>query len=114
MHPTGPKSDYLWRLSAFDRAMEAGIDDVGIGALIGLYDWRFEAMGLLYHTIHLEQKFNVGPHTISFPRIESAIGTELTEDPKYKITDDEFKRLVAILRLAVPYTGLILTCREKR
>ena len=112
MHPTGPKSDYLWRLSAFDRAMEAGIDDVGIGALIGLYDWRFEAMGLLYHTIHLEQKFNVGPHTISFPRIESAIGTELTEDPKYKITDDEFKRLVAILRLAVPYTGLILTCRE--
>ncbi|MGL4854084.1 MAG: [FeFe] hydrogenase H-cluster radical SAM maturase HydG [Lentisphaeria bacterium] len=112
MHPNGPKSNYLWRLSAFDRAMQAGIDDVGLGALIGLYDWRFEALSLLAHTIHLEKKFNIGPHTISFPRIESAIGTELTEDPKYKISDDEFKRLVAILRLAVPYTGLILTCRE--
>ncbi len=112
MHPSGPKSDYLWRLSAFDRAMEAGIDDVGIGALLGLYDWRFEVMGLLYHTIHLEQEFNVGPHTISFPRIESAIGTALSEDPPHKVSDKDFKKLVAILRLAVPYTGLILTCRE--
>lgn len=112
MHPSGPKSDYMWRLSAFDRAMEAGIDDVGIGALLGLADWRFEVMGLLYHTIHLEEKFNVGPHTISFPRIESAIGTALTEDPPNKVSDEDFKKLVAILRLAVPYTGLILTCRE--
>ena len=112
MHPSGPKSDYLWRLSGLDRAMEAGIDDLGIGALLGLGDWKFEVMGLLYHTIHLEQKYNVGPHTISFPRIESAIGTALTEDIPHKVSDDDFKKLVAILRLAVPYTGLILTCRE--
>ena len=112
MHPTGPKSDYLWRLHGLDRAQQAGIDDVGIGALIGLYDWRFESMGLLYHTIHLEETFNVGPHTISFPRIEPAIGTDLCDRPPHEVSDYDFKRLVAILRLAVPYTGLILTCRE--
>ncbi|MEE9367831.1 MAG: [FeFe] hydrogenase H-cluster radical SAM maturase HydG [Pontiella sp.] len=112
MHPSGPKSDYLWRLHGLDRAQQAGIDDVGIGALMGLYDWRFETMGLLYHTIHLEDTFNVGPHTISFPRIEPAIGTELCDRPPYEVSDYDFKRLVAILRLAVPYTGLILTCRE--
>ncbi len=109
-HPSGPKSEFLWRLHGLDRAQEAGIDDVGIGALMGLFDWRFETMALLYHTIHLEERFNVGPHTISFPRIEPAIGTETA---KYQgVSDFDFKRLVAILRLAVPYTGLILTCRE--
>ena len=109
-HPSGPKSEYLWRLYGLDRAQEAGIDDVGIGALMGLFDWRFETMALLYHTIHLEERFNVGPHTISFPRIEPAIGTETAT---YQgVSDYDFKRLVAILRLAVPYTGLILTCRE--
>ncbi len=112
MHPSGPKSNYQWRLHGLDRAQEAGIDDVGIGALMGLFDWRFETMALLYHTIHLEEKFNVGPHTISFPRIEPAIGTELCDRPPYEVSDYDFKRLVAILRLAVPYTGLILTCRE--
>lgn len=112
MHPSGPKGNYLWRLYGLDRAQEAGIDDVGIGALIGLYDWRFEALGLLHHTIHLEERFRVGPHTISFPRIEPAIGTELCNRPPHRVSDAEFKRLVAILRLAVPYTGLILTCRE--
>jgi len=112
MHPSGPKSDYLWRLYALDRAQQAGIDDIGIGALLGLYDWRFETMALLYHTIHLEEEFNVGPHTISFPRIEPAIGTDLSERPPFEVSDYDFKRLVAILRLAVPYTGLILTCRE--
>jgi 2-iminoacetate synthase len=112
VHPSGLKADYLWRLHAFDRAMEAGIDDVGMGALIGLYDWRFESLAMLYHTMHLEERFNVGPHTISFPRIEPAIGTAFTEEPPYAASDSEFKRLVAILRLAVPYTGLILTCRE--
>jgi len=112
MHPRGPKSDFLYRLYGLDRAMEAGIDDVGIGALFGLYDWKFEVMGLLYHTIHLEERFGVGPHTISFPRIEPAIGTPITEQPPYRVSDDDFKHLVAVIRLAVPYTGMILTARE--
>ncbi len=111
-HPSGPKSNYLWRLYGLDRAMEAGIDDLGIGALMGLFDWRFEVMGLLYHTIHLENKYKVGPHTISFPRIEPANNTDLAENPPMGVSDDDFKKLVAILRLAVPYTGLILTARE--
>ncbi|NLX25529.1 MAG: [FeFe] hydrogenase H-cluster radical SAM maturase HydG [Lentisphaerae bacterium] len=109
-HPSGPKSNFLWRLHGLDRAQEAGIDDVGIGALMGLFDWRFETMALLYHTIHLEERFKVGPHTISFPRIEPAIGTDTAKYPG--VNDYDFKRLVAILRLSVPYTGLILTCRE--
>jgi 2-iminoacetate synthase len=112
MHPSGPKSNYLWRLYGLDRAQQAGIDDVGIGALMGLFDWRFETMALLYHTIHLENEFKVGPHTISFPRIEPAIGTDLCDKPPQGVSDYDFKRLVAILRLSVPYTGLILTCRE--
>lgn len=113
VHSGGPKSNYLWRLHGLDRAMEAGIDDLGIGALLGLYDWRFETMALLYHTIHLEQKFNVGPHTISFPRLEPAVGTDIEKITElWAVSDYDFKRLVAILRLAVPYTGLILTCRE--
>ncbi|MBA2132727.1 [FeFe] hydrogenase H-cluster radical SAM maturase HydG [Capillibacterium thermochitinicola] len=115
MHPAGTiKSHYRWRLYAQDRALDAGLDDVAIGALFGLYDWRFELMGLLYHTIHLEEKYNgVGPHTISFPRIEPAIGTPFSVRPKYAVSDAEFKKIVAIMRLAVPYAGLILTAREK-
>ncbi len=112
MHPSGPKSDFNWRLYGLDRAMEGGIDDLGIGALMGLYDWRFEVMGLLYHTIHLEDRFNIGPHTISFPRIELANNTDFTKHPPYKVFDEDFKKLVAIIRLAVPYTGMILTARE--
>lgn len=112
LHPSGPKSSFLWRLDGLDRAMKAGIDDLGIGALMGLYDWKFEVMGLLYHTIHLEQTFGVGPHTISFPRIEPAIGTEFTEHPPYQVSDEDFKHLVATIRLSVPYTGMILTARE--
>ncbi len=114
LHPQGDrKSDYLWRLSGLDRAMEGGIDDLGIGALFGLYDWRFEVMGLLYHTIHLEEKYNgVGPHTISFPRIEPAIDVPFTLNPNYRVSDKDFKKLVAIIRLSVPYTGMILTARE--
>lgn len=115
LHPKGDrKSDYQWRLYGLDRAMEAGIDDLGIGALFGLYDWKFEVMGLLYHTIHFEETFGgIGPHTISFPRIESAIDTPFTLNPKYKVSDDDFKKLVAIIRLSVPYTGMILTARER-
>lgn len=109
-HLGGKKKDYEYRLTALDRAQEAGIDDVGIGALFGLYDWRFEVLGLVRHTNHLEACYNVGPHTISFPRIKDAATLNL--DKKYETTDDEFKKLVAILRLAVPYTGLILTARE--
>lgn len=115
LHPQGDmKGDYLYRLYGLDRAMEAGIDDVGIGALFGLYDWRFEVMGLLFHAIHLEEKFGVGPHTISFPRIEPALNNEYYDQTQYKVSDEDFKKIVAILRLSVPYTGMILTARETK
>ncbi len=110
VHRAGQKRDFNWRLTALDRAQEAGIDDVGIGALLGLYDWRFEILGLVRHVNHFESVFNVGPHTISFPRIKTASGYEVSE--KYKVSDEDFTKLVAVLRLAVPYTGLILTARE--
>jgi len=113
MHPSGPKADYLWRLSAMDRAMEAGIDDVGIGALFGLYDYRFEVLGLLHHARHLDEKFGVGPHTISVPRLEPALNAPAAIRPPHPVSDHDFKRIVAILRLAVPYTGMILSTRER-
>lgn len=108
-HPRGRKSDYEWRLTAMDRAMEAGIDDVGLGALLGLHHWRFEIMALVRHTNHLEACFGVGPHTISFPRITHAQGAVAAAEP---VADDDFIYAIAVLRLAVPYTGLILTARE--
>ncbi len=107
----GKKANFDYRLTSLDRAQEAGLDDVGIGALIGLYDWRFEVMGLVRHTNHLEACYNVGgPHTISFPRIKDA--SMLQMGNRYFASDEDFARLVAILRLAVPYTGMILTARE--
>jgi len=109
-HPSGPKSNFEWRLTSLDRAMEGGIDDLGIGALFGLYDWKYEVMALVRHTNHFEAVYNIGPHTISFPRIKAAAGTEV--EPKYEVSDEDFVRLIAILRLAVPYTGMILTARE--
>jgi 2-iminoacetate synthase len=109
-HLGGKKADFNYRLTALDRAQEAGLDDVGIGALFGLYDWRYEVMGLIRHTNHLEACYNVGPHTISFPRIQSAAMLDI--EGKYMVSDAEFAKLVAILRLAVPYTGMILTARE--
>lgn len=109
-HLRGKKADFDYRLTSLDRAQEAGLDDVGIGALFGLYDWRFEVMGLVRHTNHLEACYNVGPHTISFPRIKDASMLQLGD--KYFVSDEDFARLVAILRLAVPYTGMILTARE--
>lgn len=114
LHPKNTvKGNYRWRLYAMDRAQEGGVDDMGLGVLFGLYDWRFEVMGLLYHTIHLEEKYNgVGPHTISFPRITPATGTPYSEHPEYAVSDEDFKKLVAVLRLSVPYTGLICTARE--
>jgi 2-iminoacetate synthase len=93
--------------------MEAGVDDVGIGALFGLNDWKFEVMGLLLHTIDLENTFGgIGPHTISFPRLEPAVNTPFVEKSSYKVSDDLFKKLVTVIRLSVPYTGMILTARE--
>lgn len=109
-HLGGHKKNYINRLTSLDRAMEAGIDDVGIGALFGLHDWRFEVLALVRHTNHLEACYNVGPHTISFPRLQDA--SMINKDDKYIVSDEEFTKLVAILRLAVPYTGMILTARE--
>jgi 2-iminoacetate synthase len=111
VHPAGTrKGDYRWRLAALDRAMMAGCDDVGLGALFGLHDWRFEVLGLVRHALHLQERFGVGPHTISFPRLQPASGVHLEGLPL--VNDDDFLLLIAVLRLAVPYTGLILTARE--
>jgi len=113
LHPPNTiKGNYLWRLYCMHRAMEAGIDDVGIGPLFGLYDWKFEVMGLLFHAIELEKKFGIGPHTISFPRIEPAHNTPFVQNLRYGVSDEDFKRLVTVIRLAVPYTGMIVTARE--
>jgi 2-iminoacetate synthase len=111
VHPSGTaKGDYLWRLDGLNRAMQAGQDDVGIGALFGLADWRFETLALVRHALFLQERFNCGPHTISFPRLNPASGLDLE---RYRRVDDaSFKKLIAVLRLAVPYTGLILTARE--
>jgi len=106
----GPKLDYNRQILAHDRAQEAGIDDVGLGVLFGLYDYRFEVMGLLYHALHLEEKFGVGPHTISVPRWRPAAGVDF--EAPYPVADIDFKKLVAVLRLAVPYTGMIISTRE--
>ena len=112
MHPAGTrKGDFLWRLDGLNRAFEAGLDDVGIGALFGLADWRFDVLGLVSHSLYLQNRYGVGPHTISFPRMRPAAGVNL--DESNFVGDYDFKRLVAILRLAVPYTGMILTAREE-
>jgi len=113
VHPRGIKADYRWRLYALHRAQDAGVDDVSIGALFGLYDWKFEVMGLLYHTIDLEKKFGGGgPHTISFPRLVPAANTPFAVNGSHKVSDRDFRRLVAVIRVSVPYTGMILTARE--
>jgi 2-iminoacetate synthase len=109
-HLQGKKADFNYRLTALDRAQEGGIDDVGIGVLLGLYDWKYEVLGLVRHVNHLEACYDVGPHTISFPRIKDASGMDIKTP--YFVSDEDFTRLVAILRLAVPYTGMILTARE--
>lgn len=109
-HLGGKKRDFDYRLTSLDRAQEAGLDDVGIGALFGLYDWRYEVLAMIRHTNHFEACYNVGPHTLSFPRIQDASAIDV--DPKYMVNDDDFVKLIAILRLAVPYTGMILTARE--
>ena len=112
VHTAGRKRDYDWRATALDRAMHAGIDDVGMGVLFGLHDWRFEILSLMQHIAHLEATFGVGCHTISVPRIEPADHSDLSLAPPAAVSDLDFKKIIAILRLAVPYTGLILSTRE--
>jgi 2-iminoacetate synthase len=112
VHLKGTKRDYDWRATAFDRAMEAGIDDIGMGALFGLYHWRFEIIAMMQQIRHLEERFGVGPHTISFPRIEPAVGSEIASQPPYAVSDADFLKMIAIMRLAVPYTGMIMSTRE--
>ncbi len=112
MHTKGPKANYLNHLTAMDRAMEAGIDDVGVGVLFGLHDYRFEVMAMLQHIKHLESRFGVGCHTISVPRIEPATGSSVSERPPHELSDQDFRKLIAILRITVPYTGIILSTRE--
>ncbi|WP_459195446.1 [FeFe] hydrogenase H-cluster radical SAM maturase HydG [Wukongibacter baidiensis] len=111
MHPTGSKSDYDYRLTALDRAFEAGIDDLGIGVLLGLYDYKFDVLATLIHSDYLDNKYNVGPHTISIPRLRPAHNSALKEVP-YPVSDKDIKKIVAVYRLAVPYTGIILSTRE--
>lgn len=112
-HPDNtPKGDYENRLLVMDRAMEGGIDDVGLGVLFGLVDYRFEILALMEHARHLERAYGCGPHTISFPRIEPAEGAPLPDNIPHKVSDDDFKKIIAIIRIALPYTGIILSTRE--
>ncbi len=107
----GPKADYVRQITAMDRAFEAGIDDVGIGVLFGLYDYRFEVLALLSHAAYLDKKFGVGPHTISVPRFNPAPSVDYA--PAHPVSDRDFLKLIAVLRLSVPYTGMIISTRER-
>lgn len=111
VHKGGPKRNYEWHTEAHDRAMTGGIDDVGLGVLYGLYDWRYDTVAMLMHAEHLEAALGVGPHTLSVPRIRAAEGVSAEQFP-HLVSDDDFKKVVAVLRLAVPYTGMILSTRE--
>ena len=113
MHPIGPKHDYAYRLYAMDRALQADIDDVGIGALFGLTDYKFETLALLMHAEYLDSRFGIGPHTISIPRLEPALNAPAALNPPFAVDDIQFKKLVAVIRLSVPYTGMILSTRER-
>lgn len=106
------KGNYAWRLYALHRSMDAGIDDVAVGALFGLYDWKFEVMGLVAHAADLEKRYGIGPHSVSVPRLEPAEGTDFSW-VKHWVSDEDFKHLVAVIRVAIPYAGLIVTNREK-
>ncbi|MDF2883187.1 MAG: thiH1 [Clostridiaceae bacterium] len=112
MHPRGPKHDYDYHTTAMDRAMKGGIDDVGIGVLYGLYDYKFETVAMFMFAKHLDDTFGVGPHTISVPRIRPALGVDRKSLP-YLVDDHDFKKLVGVIRLAVPYTGMIISTREE-
>ncbi|MCL1884687.1 MAG: [FeFe] hydrogenase H-cluster radical SAM maturase HydG [Defluviitaleaceae bacterium] len=111
LHPAGPKADYAWHTEAMDRAMQSGIDDVGIGALFGLADYRYELAALLMHSEHLEAVYGVGTHTISVPRIRKAQGVSV-DSFEHGVTDEIYERIVACLRISAPYTGIIVSTRE--
>ncbi len=113
LHPTGPKSDYIYHTEAIDRAMEGGIDDVGLGVLFGLNLYKYDLVGLLMHAKHLEDKFGVGPHTVSVPRICPADDINV-EDFKNSISDELFLKIIAILRITLPYAGIIVSTRESK
>jgi 2-iminoacetate synthase len=115
LHPQSTlKGSYRWRLYCMHRALDAGINDVGIGALFGLCDWKFEVMGLLYHARELEKRFGIGPHTISFPRLEPAENTPFVSQnqSRHAVNDSDFRKAITVIRLSVPYAGMILTARE--
>ena len=112
LHLAGTKADYQFRLDVMDRALEAGMNDVGIGPLLGLYDHKYDILATLEHSWYLDKKYGVGPHTISIPRLEPAEGSDFSLHPNDVLTDDDFKKCVAVLRFAVPYTGIILSTRE--
>jgi len=112
MHPAGKKSNYEWRVEAMDRAIEAGINDLGIGPLFGLTDYKFETLATLMHAEHMDKVCGVGPHTISVPRIEHAQGVAFSDNPPAQMSNKEFKKLVSVIRLTVPYTGMVLSTRE--
>lgn len=113
VHPSGPKSNYEYHTEAMDRAMEGGIDDTGIGVLFGLYDYKYDFTAMLYHAKHLEDTFGCGPHTISIPRIRPADDVDVKSFPN-AIDDNLFKKIAAVLRIAVPYTGIIVSTRESK
>ena len=113
MHPAwSVKGNYDWRTTCFHRCLEAGVDDVGFGVLYGLCDWRYELLATIMHARDLEKWFNIGPHTLSFPRLEPASGTKVPEESPWLIDDETFARILVIARLSVPYTGMIVTARE--
>lgn len=112
LHVSGPKHNYNYHTTAMHRAREAGIDDIGMGVLYGLYDYKYETLAMLMHAMDLEETTGVGPHTLSVPRLRPAENVSLENYP-YLVDDEDFKKIVAILRLAVPYAGLILSTREE-
>ncbi|KAH0570029.1 FeFe-hydrogenase assembly protein HydG [Spironucleus salmonicida] len=113
-HESGPKADYQNRISVFHRSLLGGLDDIGLGVLYGLYDYKFDTLAMIAHANHLNDTMGVGPHTISVPRIRPANNAPVSENVPYPVNDDQFKDLVAILRLSVPYTGMILSTRENQ
>lgn len=112
LHPKGSKADYAWRLGVMDRAIEAGFEDVGMGVLLGLYDWRWEVGAMIAHSRRLINKYGFGPHTLSVPRLQPAEGSDV-DLGRYRVSDDDLKKIVAIYRLALPYVGVVISTREQ-